>query len=60
MFVNTDLTPLEQSRQNEVISVMKKYWNVQKIKTYQLIRDCLKCAIDGNNTFCVLTYEQVL
>jgi hypothetical protein len=33
MFVNADLTPLEQSRRNEVITIMKQYWNVPKIKS---------------------------
>jgi hypothetical protein len=57
LFVSADLTPLEQQRRSEIIKVMKDYWNVDRIKQSQFVRDCLKCSIDNSDRFCVLTYE---
>ena len=58
LFSGEDLTYRERKRRATLMTMMQNYWNRTKIPHSRISRDCIKCVIDNDSRFAVLTLEQ--
>lgn len=58
MFTGEDLTYRERKRRATLMGLMKNYWNRTTIPHSRFSRDCIKCVVDNDTRFAVLTLEQ--